>query len=445
MKPSMTSRLSRRRAVGLLCAVGTCFAGALLAEPLRPPTGRTTHSQTPRVAHVAAPVTVGADRLLGEYAHLIRGKKLALVSNHSGRLADGTHLADALFKLPGAPLRVLFGMDHDIRSNDYSATRDEERAIDATTGLPKYNLYGSTHRPTRDMFADAQVVVFDIQEVGARFYEHINILAFVMDAAAEYGLEVVVLDRPNPITGRRADGFVTDSARRYRFGSYADVPVVHGLTMGELARFYNGERLLQSGRTVTLHVVPMLGWRRDMWYDETGLPWRKPSPNLLTAESLLAYVGTCLFEALNVSEGRGSETPFEVIGAPWLDHARAVSLLNGLALPGVRFDTLTFTPIQQPFHGRPPELAGERLAGIRLRVTDRNLFQPYRAGVALVWAVHRLHAERLVWNDEVLDRLTATPRLKQMILAGRTPKEIFASWQTEVDTFTKRSAPYRLY
>jgi uncharacterized protein YbbC (DUF1343 family) len=397
------------------------------------------------VAPPRAPVVVGADRLLGEYAYLIKGKRLALVSNHSGRLADGTHLADALFRLPGAPLRVLFGMEQDIRTNDYAAPRDGERAIDATTGLVKYNLYGERHRPTREMFADAEVVVFDIQEVGARFYEHINILGFVMDAAAEYGLEVVVLDRPNPITGRHADGFVTDSAFRFRFGSYAAVPVQHGMTMGELAQFYNGERLLRGGRAVALHVVPMLGWQRDMWYDETGLPWRKPSPNLLTLQSLLAYVGTCLFEAVNVSEGRGSATPFEVIGAPWLDHARAAELLNALGLPGVRFDTLTFTPVQQPFHGRPPELAGERLNGIGVRVTDRDAFRPYRAGVALLWVVQRLHPDRLVWNDDVLERLTATPRLKAMLLAGRTPPEIFAAWQGEVASFEKRRVPYLLY
>jgi len=182
-----------------------------------------------------------------------------------------------------------------------------------------------------------------------------------------------------------------------------------------------------------------------MWLDETGLPWRKPSPNLVTLQSLTAYVGTCLFEALNVSEGRGSPAPFEMIGAPWLDHVEAARLLNGLRLPGVRFDTVTFTPTQQMFHSRPPELAGQRLNGLQLRVTDRNAFQPYRAGVALVWAVHRLHADRLTWNDAVLDRLVATPRLKAMITAGRTPAEIFASWDQEVEAFLRVRGKYLLY
>lgn len=392
-----------------------------------------------------APITVGADRLFTEFEHLILGKRLALVSNHSGRLADGTHLADALYRYRGAQLRALFGMEYDIRSNDYSVARDPETTIDRPTGLPKYSLYGEHHKPTPEMLADVQVIVFDIQEVGARFYEHINILGFVMEAAAERGIEVVVLDRPNPITGVRQDGFVPDDSALFRFGSYAKVPVQHGLTIGELARLYNGERMLRGGKTATLHVVPMTGWSRAMWYDETGLPWRKPSPNLLTLNSLLAYVGTCLFESVNVSEGRGTDQPFEMVGAPWLDNSAMVNLLESVNLPGVVFEPVSFTPEQKPYHGRPPELVGERLKGVRIRIVDRDAFEPYRVGVAMLWAVHRLHPDRLVWNDAVLDRLTATTRLKAMLVAGKNPAAIFASWRDEVRAFSVRSAPYRLY
>ena len=266
-----------------------------------------------------------------------------------------------------------------------------------------------------------------------------------MEAAAEQGITVVVLDRPNPITGRKPDGFVTDSAALFRFGSYARVPVVHGLTMGELARYYNGERLLRGGRQAPLVVVPMRGWRRAQWFDETGQEWRKPSPNLLTLSSLLAYVGTCLFEAVNVSEGRGTDHPFEVIGAAWLDSDRVLARLRTVPLPGVRFEAESFTPVQQSYHGRPPELAGVALRGVRLHITDRNAFQPYRTGVALLWAVHAVHRDQMVWNDAVLDRLVATPRLKQMLEAGRTPAEIFAAWEPERRQFEMRSARYRLY
>ena len=416
---------------------GTLLLFALLVGCSRSP------SQAP--AAVTGQVRVGADRLFTEYAHLIRGKNLALVSNHSGRLSDGTHLADALHRYRDAELKVLFGMEYDIRSNDYSVPRDGESVRDTKTGLMKHNLYGEHHKPAKEMLAGVDAIVFDIQEVGARFYEHINILGFVMEAAAENGIEVIVLDRPNPITGTKMDGFITDSAARFRFGSYARVPVVHGMTIGELARLYNEEGELRGGRRAKLSVVPMQGWKRSMWYDETGLPWSKPSPNLLTFQSLLAYVGTCLIEATNLSEGRGSDRPFEYIGAEWLDNDSAAILLNGLGLGGVKFETVSFTPEQKPFHGRPPKLTGVPLEGIFVNVTDRNVFDPYRAGIAVLWAVNKLHAGRIVWNDAALDRLTATPRLKSMILSGRTPAGIFASWKDEVDAFAAKRAPYLLY
>lgn len=420
----------------------TFVLGVMLSAAITSPLAA---QETPTAGAHRASVTVGADRLFGEYAHLIRGKRLALVSNHSGRLADGTHLADALFRYPDATLRVLFGMEYDIRSNDYSVPRDPERAIDRGTGLPKYSLYGEHHMPTKEMLGDAEVIVFDIQEVGARFYEHINILGFVMEAAAEHGLEVVVLDRPNPITAAKPEGFVTDPEARFRFGSYAPVPVIHGMTMGELAHLYNGERMLRGRKRARTHVVPMRNYSRAMWLDETGLPWSKPSPNLLTLRSVLAYAGTCLLEAVNVSEGRGTDHPFEYVGAPWLDHARAAGMLNGLALPGVVFRPVTFTPEQKPYHSRPPEYAGQPLRGIHVDITDRDAFQPYKAGVALLWAIHTLHPDRLVWNDATLDRLAATPRLKAMIVGGARPEAIFAAWEPELDAFRTRAAPYLLY
>jgi uncharacterized protein YbbC (DUF1343 family) len=295
------------------------------------------------------------------------------------------------------------------------------------------------------MLDGIEAIIFDIQEVGARFYEHINILGFVMEAAAEKGIEVIVLDRPNPITGGKVDGFITGDGALYRFGSYARVPVVHGMTMAELARFYNDEGELRGGVRAKLSVVPMKGWKRSMWYDQTGLAWSKPSPNLLTFQSLLAYVGTCLIEATNLSEGRGSDKPFEYIGAAWLDNDSAVKLLNGLDLPGVRFERISFTPEQKSFHGRPPKLTGVPLNGIDMRVTDRDAFEPYRAGVAILWSVNKLHPDRLVWNDAALDRLAATPRLKSKIVAGNTPNQIFDAWTAEVRAFESRRMPYLLY
>lgn len=413
------------------------LAFILLALPV--PTSAQSSTSTRPV------VTMGADRLFSEFAELVRGRAVALVSNHSGRLADGSHLADALAAHRDVRLVALFGMEYDIRSNDYSVPRDPERTRDARTGVPKYSLYGEQHKPSPEMLDGVDVLLYDIQDVGARFYEHVNILGFIMEAAAERGIRVVVLDRPNPLGGRGADGFVADSQAFYRFGSYTAIPALHGMTPGELARFYNGERRLRGGRMADLHVVPMRGWTRDQWFDQTGQSWRKPSPNLVTFSSLIAYAGTCLFEAVNVSAGRGSDAPFELIGAPWLSHERAVMLLNDLKLPGVRFAADTFTPVQQAFHARPPMYAGDLARGIRVHVTDRSTVQPYRVGVAMLWAVHALHRDQLVWNEATLDRLAATPRLKQMLEAGRTPAEIFAAWETELKHFRAISAPYHLY
>jgi len=391
------------------------------------------------------PVKTGADRLFSEFSHLIKGKKVALVTNHTGRLSNGTHLADTLFNYPHSELIVLFGMHFNIRSNDYSLHRDKEKDIDLETGLTKYSLYGLHHKPTRKMLKDVEVIVFDIQEVGTRFYEHINILGFVMEAAAENDIEIVVLDRPNPITGIRMDGFITDNEFLYDFGSFGKVPVIHGMTMGELARLYNGEHMLRGGMQAKIHVIEMLGWKRSMWFDQTGLKWIKLSPNLPTLESLLAYTGTCLFEGLNISEGRGTERPFQYIGAPWIDNEQVVSLLNNLELKGVVFDTVKFIPKKRPFHGRNPYLTGEICNGIFVNILDRDLFESYKTGIAMVWAINQLHPDKMEWNENTMNRLAATRRLENMIREGAHPSEIFAIWNQELNEFKKMRQPYLLY
>ena len=393
----------------------------------------------------AQAVKVGADRLFSEFSHLIKDKKVALVSNHTGRLSNGTHLADTLFNYPHAELIALFGMSFNIRTNDYSLSKNKGKDIDLETGLPKYSLYGSSHKPTPEMLKGVEVIVFDIQEVGARFYEHINILGFVMEAAAENDIVVVVLDRPNPITGQKTDGFVTDDEFLYGFGAFGKVPVIHGMTMGELAKLYNGENMLRGKMQAKLHVVEMLGWKRSMWYNETGLKWIKPSPNLPTLESVLTYTGTCLFEGLNMSVGRGTEKPFEYIGATWADHDQAVSILNNLDLKGVVFDTITFIPKKMPFHSRDPYLSGEVCKGIYVRVLDRDLFEPYKTGIAMLWAIHKLHPDKMEWDQKTMNRLVATRRLENMIHGGAHPVYIFALWERELTKFKEMSQVYLLY
>jgi uncharacterized protein YbbC (DUF1343 family) len=390
-------------------------------------------------------VTVGADRLFSEYFDLIKGKKVGLVSNHSGTTKEGMHLADLLHENSDVELVSILAMEFNVRSNDYSLPRDPESTIDPETGVPKHSLYGETHKPTPEMLKDVEVIVFDIQEVGARFYEHVNILGFVMEAAAESGIAVVVLDRPNPVGGLQVDGFVADSSQYYTFGSYTRIPIVHGMTMGELARMYNEEGLLRNGVKVDLNVIEMVGWTRDMWLDETGLEWRKPSPNLYTLESVNAYLGTCIFEAYNVSEGRGTDKPFEYIGAPWMQNDKVIDLLNGVGLTGVSFEPVEFVPTKLPHLSRDPELANQLSKGVYVKVTDRDAFEPYKTGVALIWAIHSLHADSLVLNEATLVRLSGTDRLITHLQNRSSPAAIFDSWKDEVDAFLAMRSKYLLY
>jgi len=394
---------------------------------------------------VAARVVCGADRLFTEYLHLVKGKKVALVANHSALMADGTHLVDTLFARTDMQLQVLFGAEFTIRSNDYSLPRDKEADVDTLTGLPKYSLYGHTHKPTREMLGDVDVIVFDMQGVGMRFFEHVNILGFVMEAASENGIAVVVLDRPNPLAGRHVDGFVTDEEFRYSFGSYASIPVCHGMTMAELAQLYNGTMMLRNGKPAKLQVVPMVGWQRGMWFDETGLAWKKPSPNLLYFSSILAYAGTCLFEGTNVSEGRGTDRPFEYIGAPWLHSREVVAQLQQLPLPGVVFEPLQFVPAKQSHLSKPPKYCGEPCEGIYVRVVDRDAYQPYKTGVALLWAIHKVHADSMGWKEAAIFRLAGTRRLKTMITDGHSAEAIFAALAGENDEIFIVRAPYLFF
>lgn len=390
-------------------------------------------------------VQVGADRLFSEYTHLINGKTLALVSNHTGRLSNGTHLADTLYNYPHAELKVLFGMYQNIRILDYSVPRDAQKAIDKETGLVKYSLYFDIHKPTPEMLSNIDLIIFDIQEVGVRFFEHINILGFVMEAAAENDIEIVVLDRPNPITGLHMDGFVTDDDFLYRFSSFGKLPVVHGMTIGEIAKLYNGEHMLREWKTAKLHVVELKGWKRSMWYDETGREWQKPSPNLITLESVIAYAGTCLFEGLNISEGRGTDKPFEYIGAPWVEHYKVSDILNELKLPGVTFKPVEFIPQRKPFHGRDPLFSGELCYGIFVNITGRDQIEPFKIGIAMLWAFNKIHENEIKWTESIIDKHSGTKRLLSMIKDSKQPYEIFDSWKKELLQFKEIRPNYLIY
>lgn len=386
-------------------------------------------------------VVTGDDLLLTKYFDMIKGKKIALVTNHTGLLSDGRHIADALHENKDVKLIALFGPEHGVRGDTTGAV---ENAVDKKTGVTAYSLYGKTYKPTPEMLKGVEVLLYDIQDVGARFYTYISTLGHVLEAGAENNIPVIVLDRPNPITGIHVDGFVTDDTL-HSFVAFGKIPVQHGLTVGELAELYNGEGMLEGGRKAKLTVIKMEGWKRNMWYDQTGLKWVKTSPNLPVLETAEVYTGTCFFEGVNVTEGRGTDRPFQYIGAPWADGIKIQKLLKSKNIKGADFKAVEFTPKFLPNNARPPKYNGQICKGIYLSVKDRNSFMPVEAGVYLLWAFKQTNPDSMKWRIRTIDRLAGTPRLREMIDQGNTPEDIIKSWQKELADFKKVRSKYLLY
>jgi uncharacterized protein YbbC (DUF1343 family) len=386
-------------------------------------------------------VHVGADRLLTDMFSLVQGKRIGLVTNHSALCTDGTHIADAL-KKRGVKLTALFGPEHGIRG-DAPDGKTIGDSVDAKTGVKVYSLYGPVSKPTPAMLKDVDVLVYDIQDVGARFYTFISTLFLTMEAAAENHIPYIVLDRPNPIRGTYCDGPIrVDSLKS--FVGWAPMPIAHGLTVGELATMANGEGWLKDHEQAQLTVVSMEGWKRSMWYDELALAWVRPSPNMRTLRTATVYPGTCLIEGTNVSEGRGTDFPFETIGAPWVSGDSLANMLNEEKLPGVMFHPTRFKPKEMP-GVKSPKFNGQDCRGVFIEVTNRDKFEPVKAGIALVAAIRKLCPTQFAFRDRGFDRLAGTPRIREMIIAGRPSEEITASWQDELKQFNKRRQLYFLY
>lgn len=383
----------------------------------------------------AAPGAVrpGIEVLLADSASLIRGRRVGLVTNQSG--VDASGVSDVVrLRAAGVRLVALFSPEHGFRgAADPGAA--VASSVDSATGLPIYSLYGRSSAPTDEMLAGIDLLLVDLQDAGARYYTYITTTVDVMQAAATRGIPVVVLDRPNPIGGM-VQGNVLEEAHISAVGRLR-VPMRHGLTLGELARLARAD----LGIGGELVVVPASGWRRTMAFDETGLPFIPPSPNLRTLASLFHYPGTCLFEGTNLSVGRGSEAPFEQVGAPWLDTAAVLTDLRRAELPGVRALGVSFTPTR-PGDGKYADTA---LMGIRLEVTDRKAYDPPATAVHLLTAVRRRHPGQFRWLPKHFDRLAGTTELRAAIDAGVEPGAIVQAWKPARREFLERRRPVLLY
>src|SRR6478672_264322 len=365
----------------LRARVATVAASAILSEPAGAATAIWTGRDFGPSGALPTPsprelVMTGLDVLRSQGFAPLQGKRVGLITNHTGRARDGAAAIDLLHAAKDVKLVALFGPEHGIRGVlDANVPAD----TDARTGLPIHSLYGDSQRPTAAMLEGIDTLVIDLQDVGVRFYTYMTTMAYAMEEAAKRKVPVVVLDRPNPVNGYQIEGPLLDKTE-LSFIGYFPMPIRHGMTMGELARLFNGENKIGADLTV----VPLKNWRRDDWYDDTGLPWISPSPNMRNLNEATLYPGIGAIEYSNVSVGRGTDTPFEQVGAPWVDGTGLAAALNGRGLAGVRFYPVSFTPVSGKY-------AGERCGGVFLIVTDREALHPVRVGLEIAAALFRLH------------------------------------------------------
>jgi uncharacterized protein YbbC (DUF1343 family) len=377
----------------------------------------------------APPVLSGIDVLRADGFAILQGKRVGLVTNHTGRARDGATTIDLLHGAKGVTLVSLFSPEHGIRGVLDAKVPSE---VDEQTGLAIHSLYGETRRPTDAMLAGIDTLVVDLQDIGARFYTYMTTMAYVMEEAARRSIRVFVLDRPNPIGGVAIEGPPLDEAALGFTGYLIEMPIRPSLTLGELARLFNSERKIGANLTV----IPMRNWTRDAWFDETGLPWINPSPNMRTMNAATLYPGIGAFESTNLSVGRGTDTPFEHVGAPWIDGVRLAEALNARQIAGVRFYPVSFTPASSKF-------AKEVCHGVFIIITDRNAVRPVRVGVEIASALLKLFPGQL--QIDLARRLFGSTDGLARLKAGEDPAAIATSWSGAEARWRLMRARYLLY
>ncbi len=374
----------------------------------------------------------GVEVLLHDRLDLIRGKHVGLITNPTGVDRELVSDVDLLAHTPGVHLVALFGPEHGIRgAHQAGASVGAQR--DPVTGLPVYSLYGKTRQPTPAMLKGVDVLVFDVQAVGARFYTYLYTMADAMKSAAAAHIPIIVLDRPNPIGGTKVQGPVLDPKFASFVGEYP-IPLRYGMTIGELAELFNQQFHIGADLTV----VKMRGWKRSMYYDDTPLQFVMPSPNMPTLTTALVYPGTGLVEGTNVSEGRGTTRPFELIGAPWIDAENLSDVLNDKHLRGVRFRPVHFTPTFSKYEGK-------LCNGIEVHVMDRNTFNPVVVGLTVIETIHDLYPRQFAFKASDFDRLIGNDWMRQDIEKGIPVSEMQRRWQAGLSQFEKIRQKYLLY
>jgi uncharacterized protein YbbC (DUF1343 family) len=395
-------------------------------------------------------IKVGAELLIEKHLDLIKGKNIGIITNHSAVLQDGRHLVDVLKSIPEVKVLALFGPEHGIRG-DAPDGKSIDHDIDDPTQLKVFSLFGKITKPTPEMLKGIEVLIFDIQDVGVRFYTFTSTLFLTMEAAAENNITFIVLDRPNPIGGLNFDGPIREDSLKSFVGLHP-IPVMHGMTVGELAKMANDEGWLKNGVKANLKIIKMEGWYRKLWYDETSLQWLKPSPNIVTMNTAVIYPGTCFIEGTNVSEGRGTMNPFEIIGAPFVNAEKLANKLNEYKLKGVKFRPITFTPENIIKMTTDPKYDSIECHGVFIDITDRNIIEPVKIGVYILYALKDLFPNDFKWRSPsrstgkyYIDLLSGTTEIRQMLDKGIKPEEIISRWQAGLDKFKLIRKKHLLY
>lgn len=395
------------------------------------------------IVSAQATVSVGAKMLAQRDFDFLKGKRVGVVTNQTA-VVEGRHLVDVL-KEGGVQVGALFAPEHGVRGTAEDG-ENISSGIDAATGAVVHSLYGATKKPTPDMLVGIDMLLFDIQDIGARFYTYISTMGLAMQAAAQAGIPFVVLDRPNPLGGTYVSGFILNPENRSFTGMYA-IPVAHGLTVGELAMMIKGEKMMSGVENLDLRVVVMDGWQRSMRWPETGLSWLPTSPNIRHYEAALLYPGLGLFEGTAISEGRGTEEPFRLVGATGLDAEKAVARLKTAALPGVDFESCLFTPRSLPGVSSRPKFRDVSIPGIRVRITDHSKVLPVETGVHVLLEVLNAMSGKNgqdVLKKSGLRQLAGSARLAESVdKAGA--EEIISLWRQDVVGFEDQRKKYLLY
>lgn len=391
----------------------------------------------------SAKVRLGNEKLVNEYFHLIEGKKIGVIANHTSLLYNGKHLVDFLYENKNVSVIAAFGPEHGFRGAA-PAGEKIETSIDEKTGIPVYSLYGNINKPTPEMLKDIEILVYDIQDVGARFYTYISTLYLCLEAAAENNIEFIVCDRPNPIGGIIVDGPIVKKDFE-SFVGIAPLPIQHGMTIGELALYFNDLIEEKIGKKANLSIIKMDNWNRKMLFDETELNWIKPSPNIVDLHTALIYPGTCLIEATNVSEGRGTQYPFVTIGSPFINSEELINELNKFNFASLSFQPVHFVPIDIEGMASNPKFKNEKCNGIKIQILETKNLYPVQFGLALISTLKKLYPDKFKINISRMNRLVGNDEITKLLENAIDYKVIIDKFEDELIQFKHLRKKYLLY